>query len=68
MITPKITRVPKFIKAKTPDKLRELMLATNIKYGAELKYTDIGYQDGNWYAWFIADEIGVPQPQSTTVG
>lgn len=43
---------PSFIKAKTPEKLEELMLATNIKEGKCYHFRDICYAKGFWYAWY----------------
>ncbi len=44
--------VPSFIKASSPDLLREAMLLNNLKLQSEIKYQDIQFSDGYWYAWF----------------
>ena len=50
-----INRIPNFLKAKSPDKLRALMLRNNVSKGTEFKYFDISFSNGNWYAWFLED-------------
>jgi len=50
---------PIYIKAKTPEKLRELMIKLNLKYGKNFRYFDFQYVKGNWGCWFqlsAADE------------
>jgi len=44
--------VPNFIKASSPDLLREAMLLNNLKLQSEIKYQNIQFADGYWYAWF----------------
>jgi hypothetical protein len=44
--------VPNFIKASTPDLLRELMLINNLKMKSEIKYFDIQFVNGTWIAWY----------------
>lgn len=43
---------PSFLKAKTPEKLEELMLINNIKDGRCYDYQDISFANGFWYAWY----------------
>jgi hypothetical protein len=44
--------VPNFIKASSPDLLREAMLLNNLKLKSEIKYQDLQFANGYWYAWF----------------
>ncbi len=44
--------VPHFIKASSPDLLREAMLSNNLNLKSEIQYQDIQFADGYWYAWF----------------
>lgn len=48
-------RIPHFIKAKSPDTLRRLMLANNAKYGQFFDYKNIQFANGEWVAWFYRD-------------
>ncbi len=58
MYTPaKSTVIPNFISAVTPLGLRRLMLLTNRKHGAWLRY-DISFVNGKWFAWYYADVVG----------
>jgi hypothetical protein len=43
---------PSFIKAKTPEKLEELMLVTNMKEGKCYHFRDISFANGFWYCWY----------------
>lgn len=51
----KITVVPNFLRAKTPEDLRKAMLMNNARMGAWVEYFDIQKQDGQWIAWFYED-------------
>ncbi len=55
MLPANLFLIPSFLKAKTPDKLKELMLENNISKGAEFNYFDIQFVKNNWYAWFYED-------------
>lgn len=44
--------IPHFLKARSPDGLRALMLENNNKRGCEFQYYQIVFADGFWYAWF----------------
>lgn len=46
---------PKFVRAGDPDELVREMIRNNLKNQIEYSYYNIGYQNGNWYAWYIAD-------------
>lgn len=53
----KLEVVPNFIKASSPDLLREAMFLNNLRLKSEIKYQDIQQsKDGTWYAWFY-DEV-----------
>jgi hypothetical protein len=47
-------KIPNFIKAKSPEALRRLMLANNAKYGAFFPY-DIMFANGEWVAWYYRE-------------
>jgi len=55
MLHSKLTRIPSFISARSPLALRRLMLANNVKLGGEVKYFDIQFVEGKWWAWFYID-------------
>lgn len=55
MLHSKLTRIPSFISARSPIALRRLMLANNMKYGGEVRYFDIQFASGKWWAWFYLD-------------
>lgn len=53
-MTANLGNIPDYIKARSPKRLRALMLETNIKYKAEFSYFDIQQDNkGNWIAWFF---------------
>jgi hypothetical protein len=60
----KATLVPMYLKASTPDLLRESMLLNNLTLKKEIKYQDIQFVDGSWYAWFY-EEVDVFKKLST---
>lgn len=49
-----IDTVPQFIKARSPRRLRQLMLRNNMKHKGFVVYENIQYVDSdkNWYAWY----------------
>lgn len=52
-----VTRIPKYVKAATPDGLRRMMLRNSLRMNAQVPYFDIQQaNDGTWYAWFLYDE------------
>lgn len=55
MFYSKITRIPNYLSARSPQALRRLMLAMNMKMGGEVKYFDIQFVQGKWFAWFFLD-------------
>lgn len=52
---PSLVDVPHYVKAKTPDLLIKAMLANNMKLKAYVKYHDIVFANGYWFAWFTVD-------------
>lgn len=44
--------IPFFIKARSPQGLRRLMIENNAKHGLTFKYFDIQNVKGQWYAWY----------------
>lgn len=46
--------IPNFIRARSPQGLRRLMLLTNARYGAWVQYQDIQFVNGEWIAWYHA--------------
>lgn len=53
---PSLTDIPVFITAKSPQGLRRKMFETNLKLKAFVNYQHIQFADGQWYAWFFADD------------
>lgn len=45
--------LPNFIRSKSPRGLRLLMLKNNIKLSATVRYFDIQFVKGSWYAWYF---------------
>ena len=48
-----LKKIPQFVKADTPESLREQMLKSNIRHKGELHFFDIQFVGGSWHAWFI---------------
>lgn len=44
--------IPTFLKAKTAEELRSLMLKNNLKLNQEFNYFDIQFANGSWFAWY----------------
>lgn len=45
--------IPNFVRASSPDLLREAMLENNLRLKSEVKYQDIEeLSDGSWIAWY----------------
>lgn len=51
-----VYNAPMFLKASSPKRLQEAMLANNLKHGKEFSYYDIQFAQGAWYAWFRANQ------------
>lgn len=48
--------IPAFIKAQTPDLLRESMLLNNLRLKGFVTYQDIAQlKDGSWIAWYYEE-------------
>ena len=52
MVQGNIDFIPSFLKAKSPEVLRGLMLRNNAQHGVMFKYYDIQFAQGFWWAWF----------------
>jgi len=50
-----LKRIPNYLKARSPQGLRRLMLLNNAKYSTFFEYVYIQFTEGNWYAWFYRD-------------
>jgi len=52
----KISMVPNFLKAPSPELLREEMFFNNVRMKSEVKYFDIQQdKSGFWFAWFYEE-------------
>ena len=52
----KISNIPNFLKASTPEKLRELMLFNNLRLKSFIKYQDISeLSDGSFICWYYEE-------------
>jgi hypothetical protein len=50
--TARLDKIPSFVKARTPEGLRRVMLINNIKNAMQFVYHDIQFVNGFWYAWY----------------
>lgn len=50
-----VLRIPNFVKARSPKRLRVLMLEVNAKFGLQHKWLDIQWVESEkqWYAWYM---------------
>lgn len=48
-------QIPFYIKSRSPNGLRRLMLQTNNNAGLTFHYFDIQFVNGYWFAWFYKD-------------
>lgn len=55
-IDARLDRIPNYVTAKSPQGLRRLMLANNIKYSQPLNYHSIQFVNGAWFAWFHVEQ------------
>ena len=53
MATANKRELPNFIKAKSPKRLRFLMLQNNLRLRSTIQYFDIQFVKGEWYAWYF---------------
>lgn len=51
----RLNNIPNFIKAAQPQGLRRQMLLTNIRLGQQVKYFDIQFVSGSWFAWYYEE-------------
>jgi len=63
-----VSSAPNFIKAKSPRGLRLAMLRNNLRLKAFIKYFDIQFVSGNWYAWYFEPETLSTDFQGVTNG
>lgn len=52
-----LKKIPQFVRAKTPESLREEMLRTNIQQKGALVFFDIQFVENFWYAWFTPIDV-----------
>jgi len=57
MSSNKITNIPHFISARSPEGLRRLMLRTNVKHGLIFDYYQIIFDGKKWFAWYQLDAV-----------
>jgi hypothetical protein len=52
-----LKRIPSYLKARSPQGLRRLMLLNNAKASTFFEYTQIQYisDEKYWYAWYYRD-------------
>ena len=54
-----LKRIPNYIKARSPQGLRRLMLLNNARSSTFYEYTHIQFisdaEGGQWYAWYYRD-------------
>lgn len=56
MAEPSVLRIPNFVKARSPKRLRELMLEVNARHGLQHQWLGAPQwveKDQLWYAWFM---------------
>lgn len=51
----RVSNLPNFLKHRSPEGLRKLMLTNNIKLGQQVNYISIQFVSGYWFAWFYQD-------------
>ena len=56
MAVASVLRVPNFVKARSPKRLRALMLEVNANVGVEHKWLNIQWhpEEKVWYAWYMS--------------
>lgn len=47
--------IPNFIRARSPNGLRRAMVRNNARLGMFVKYFDIQFVNGEWFAWFFVE-------------
>lgn len=54
-IESKMNLVPTYLKASSPDLLKDAMLENNLILKKEIKYQDIQFVNGSWFAWYYLE-------------
>ena len=53
---PSVLRIPNFVKARSPKRLRELVLEVQARLGLQFDFTTLKFvynpDDKNWYCWY----------------
>jgi hypothetical protein len=64
-----ISLIPNYLKATKLEKLRGLMLETNLRLGQQVHYFDIQFVGKEWIAWYYeeVDFSGELQKQTAKV-
>lgn len=47
--------IPNFLRARSPQGLRRAMIRNNAKLGMFIKYFDIQFVNGEWFAWYFVE-------------
>lgn len=47
--------IPNFVTARTPAGLRRSMIRNNARVGMFIKYFDIQFVNGSWFAWYFIE-------------
>lgn len=50
-----VWKAPRHVKARTPEMLTRAMVENNLRQQIEFNYFNIGKQDDEWFAWYLAD-------------
>lgn len=58
MVEARLDYIPSFLTAASPIGLRRLMLENNQKHKKMIKYFDIQFVNGKWYAWYYIEALG----------
>ena len=57
MSLPSSSRIPDFVKSKTPEGLRLEMVKVQAKYGMHFSIINVVKDGRFWYAWFSRDLV-----------
>ena len=57
MSSSKISNIPHYLKARSPEGLRRAMLKNNVKWGMIFNYYQIIFDGKDWWAWFQLDAV-----------
>jgi len=61
----KVSVIPQYLKAKSPEGLRRLMLIVNMKHSTQFVFHSIQFVQGYWYAWFYVEQRVIDAIEST---